>query len=243
MPQRKYAKKQIKYVRKPRGTRQATTTTRRKPMRMARQMSSIPFPKVKNCTLVYKHPSTTINSGVISGTILQRFKLNSIFDFDYDGNLGNKQPLYYDQLFGPDGPYRYYKVNAWKTTINIINLSSNALNVYYDQGSIGSIAEADTPAEAQNRPGVQYRLLTGAANARPIANFKSFKKTKSFAPRGVSSGLEYGASYNTDPANTIYGTILVGNLSPVDLASFSVAIQVVHTFYTSCYLQDSTLST
>lgn len=208
----------------------------RKPA-IARQLA-IPFPKVRNVTLNYKYPGYTLTSGVTSGTVLQRFMLNSMFDFDFDNNLGNKQPLYYDQLFGADGPYQYYKVNAWKTTITVTNLSSQPLHVYYDQGALGSVTQADTQVEAQNRAGNIYRMITGAANARPQAIIKSFKTTKSFAPKGISSGSDFASLYTTNPIQQIIGTLLVGNLSVVDTASFNVVITVSQTFYATAYVQD-----
>lgn len=241
MPLRRYVRKPKKNIRKT-YTAKKTKPTYRRRMPMVRRMSSNPFPKVKAVSLVYKYPGYTLNSGPLSGTILQRYKLNSMFDFDHDNTIGNKQPLYFDQLFSNDGPYRYYKVNAWKTKITVTNLTNTALHVYYDQGAIGSTSEADTQLEAQNRQGNAYRMLTGAANAKPQCTITSYKSAKSFAPKGVSSGLEYGASYNADPLNLIVGTLLVGNLSVIDLTSFSVVVTVEHTFYATCYLHDSTQS-
>lgn len=225
-----------KRVRRRTRTTTTTTTVRRIPRGIG---TKGPFPAVYNTQLVYKYPGYTLSSGAVSGTVLQRFILNGPYDFDFDNNLGNKQPLYYDQLFGDNGPYKYYKVNAWKTTITVTNLSSQALHVYYDQGQIGSTVDADTQVEAQNRPGNIYRMVTGAANASPQCVITSFKKTKEFAPKGVSRGLDYGASYNAVPSSQIIGALLVGNLSVTDLTSFSVVITVKHIFYTTCYLRDA----
>ena len=166
-----------------------------------------------------------------------------MYDFDQDNYLTDKQPLFYDQMFTSAGPYRYYKVNAWKTKITFTNLTDSAVHVYYDQGTIGSFAEADSAAEVQNRAGVVYRMLTGAANSKPQTVINSYKTAKSFAPRGVSSGLEYGAAYNANPANTIYSTLLVTNLDSSNTTTIiSGVVQIEHIFYATCYLQDSSLS-
>lgn len=228
-------------------TQKPRKTFRRKaPMRMRKKMrvprSLIPFPKVRNVTFSYKQPSIVLASSGLTGSVITRFRLNSLFDFDVDNNFADKQPLYFDQMFGDTGPYKYYKVNAWKTTVTITNLSTNAQHAYYDQGVIGSIVDADTALEMNNRPGVQYKLLTAAGNAKPQCIFKSFKTTKSFAPRGVSSGSDYASSYNNNPANQIVGTVLVTNLDPTSLTPFSLVMSVQHTFYATCYLQDATLS-
>lgn len=232
-----------KYARKPKYTRKATAKKLKAPykkrMRMARQMPLLPFPKIRTCTFLYKQPSISITSGALG--LIQRFRLNSLFDFDVDNNLDDKQPLYFDQMFSDTGPYKYYKVNAWKTKVTFTNTSSVPLHVYYDQGTIGSIIDADTPTEVQNRPGVQYRMVTAAANAKPQAVFTSFKTTKSFAPRGVSSGLDYGSSWNNSPNNVIIGSLLATNISN-EVTPFTCVISVQHTFYTTCYLQDASRS-
>ena len=214
----------------------------KKPMRMSRTLTTVPFPKIRQCTFIYKQPSVNIPSSLINGKILIRLNANGMFDFDADNYLADKQPLFYDQMFSAVGPYRYYKVNAWKTKLTVTNLTNNALQVYYDQGTIGSIVEADTAVEAQNRPGVIYNLLTGAANAKPQCTIKSYKTTRSFAPRVVSSGLDYGASYNANPLNTITSTLLVTNLDATDFTQFNCVVTVEHVFFATCYLQDSTLS-
>lgn len=212
----------------------------KKPMRMSRSLT-IPFPEVRQCTFLYKQPSVTINSATV-GKILTRFACNGMYDFDLDNYLGNKQPMFYDQMFGALGPYRYYRVNAWRTKITYTNTSNNAQHVYFDPGAIGSVVEADTAVEVQNRPGAIYRLVTGAGNAKPQTTFTSYKTTTSFAPRNTSSGLEYGASYNSNPANTINSTLLVTNLDDTDLTVFTGVVCIEHIFYATCYLQDSTLS-
>lgn len=112
-----------------------------------------PFPKVMNTTLVYKNPSVNVTSAGISSYNYCNFALNSMFDFDQTNIIGNKQPLFYDQLLSIDGPYKNYKVNAWKTTIKFINLSDKAMFVYYD-GNLTALTETDQLNEVQNRRGV-----------------------------------------------------------------------------------------
>lgn len=211
----------------------------RRNMRIMRPLSSIPFPKVRPVTLTYKQPSITLTSSALTGSLIARFRLNSLFDFDLDNYFDDKQPLYFDQLFSDTGPYKYYKVNAWKTTVTVTNLASVALHAYYDQGTIGSLTDADTALEANNRPGVQYRMLTASANAKPQCVFSSYKTTKSFAPRGISQGLDYGSSWNNNPANPIISTLLITNLDPASLTTFQTVVQVNHVFYATAYLQDA----
>lgn len=230
--------------RKKRATTTKTTTTKmvsyRKPRYAIR--NSLPFPKVKNVCLVYKNTSNNITSS--TGLVTQRLRLNSLFDADYDNFIGNKGPLYKDQLLGANGPYQYYKVNAWKTYIKVINVSTALqgqsdcpLYVFYDQGAVGSYTEADTDLEMQNRPGVIVRTITQPLGASPMCTIKSYKTLKSFVPV-TNKGTEYAANYNVDPATKIYSTLLVRRVDNSTTA-FSVALQVTHKFYVTLYQQDA----
>ena len=240
MPLRKYVKKV--YKRKA-PARKYPKKFNKKPIRIPRTISTVPFPKIRQCTFLYKQPSISIASSAITAKTLLRLNVNGMFDFDADNYLGDKQPLFYDQMFSAVGPYRYYKVNAWKTKIRVTNLSTTqALHCYYDQGAIGTLVESDTSTEAQQRPGCIYNFLTASANAKPQVIINSFKKTTSFAPRTVSQGLDYGASYNANPVNTITSTLLLTNLDATDATIFNVCVTIEHVFYATCYLLDSTLS-
>lgn len=214
----------------------------KKPMRMYRRPSTVPFPKIKNCTLVYKQPSAPITCSVLNKTVIQRYRLNSLYDFDYDDTVGNKQPLYFDQLFNLDGPYKQYKVNAWKTTITVTNLSAANLNVYYDQGVLNSITDSDTAPEMQNRPGVYYKMLTSASNAKPQVTFTSYKSIRSFAAKPSSSGSDYSANYQGNPTSTVTGTLLVTHIDPLDTSSWNILVSVTHKYYVTCFQQDGTIS-
>lgn len=55
-----------------------------------------PFPKTKNCTLVYKNPSTLFSTGAILNYNSLRINCNGMFDFDTSNYFGDKQPLYFD---------------------------------------------------------------------------------------------------------------------------------------------------
>ena len=242
-----YARKQYKkpfkrYVKKKTMARKPTYT---RPYKARIYKSLNPFPKVKNVTLIYKNTSNNVSSS--TGIVLQRLRCNSLFDADYDNIVGNKGPLYKDQLMGANGPYLYYKVNAWSTTIRVINVTTNLqgqsdcpLYVFFDPGAIGSFAEADTDAEIQNRPGVIRKMLTAPLGSVPMTTIKSYKTVKSFAPQ-TSNGLEYASAWNNNPTNTIFSTIYVRRIDN-SVTTFSVAFEVTHKFYATLYSHDASVS-
>ena len=219
-----------------------TTTVTKPTMSMTRRVSSNPFPRVKNVTLLYKNTSNSVSS--TTGVILNRVRCNSLADFDYDNLIGNKGPLYKDQLLSSTGPYTYYKVNSWKTTIKVINCTTALqgqtdcpLFVHFDQGTIGSFSEADTDAEIQNRPGVISKILTIPAGAKPTCYIKSYQKLSNFAPV-TSKGLEYGAAWNSNPTNTIFSTLYIRRVDN-STTTFACAFQVTHKFYVTLYSHDA----
>lgn len=196
-----------------------------------------PFPIRMNTQLVYKNPSTTIVSSGVTNFNYCQFALNSMFDLDQTNVIGNKQPLFYDQLLSITGPYRNYKVNAWKTTIRLINLSDKAMYVYYDPCA-ALLTEADSALEMENRRGVQSFTLTAQNNAKPMCTIKKFQTLKSFFPNSINSSENFSAAYNTGPSTVAYATL---GWKPIDNSTtpFTVAIQYQTIFYCTLYNADS----
>lgn len=215
-----------------------TTTVARIPRPIGRKG---PFPRTMNTTLLYKAPSVNVTSAGISSYNYASFGLNNMYDFDIDNIVNNKQPLFFDTLVTSNGPYRNYKVNAWKTTIRFINLSDKAMFVYYDPFAGTYAVETDTAGEMQNRRGVQSFTLTAQANAKPMITIKSFKTLKSCYPNGVNQSENFAGSSSSAPSSVAYGTL---GWQTIDgsTAAFTVAIQIQHIFYATLYNADSTQS-
>lgn len=231
----KYPKTQYKKkTRQARRVGRKVVTNRR---RTARLPSRLPFPKVMNTQLVYKNPSVNVTSSGIQSFNYCNFTLNSMFDFDTTNIIGNKQPLFYDQLLSVDGPYKNYKVNAWKTTIRFINLSDRAMYVYYDPCS-ATISEADSALEMQNRRGVQTFVLTAANNAKPMCTITKYQSLRQFFPNSVNSSENFSAVYNASPATAAYSTL---GWQTIDgsVTAYTIAVQVQHIFYCTLYNADS----
>lgn len=232
---RKPARKRVAFRNKPRAN--IRNTRKRRP---AFRLSKGPFPIRMNTQLVYKAPSTTIASGGILNYNSLTFGLNNMWDFDYSNQLGNKQPLFYDQLLSSDGPYKYYKVNAWKTTIKLINLSDKALHVYYDP-CVALVTDADTPTEIENRRGVQAFMLTAQANSKPMCTITKYQTLRSFYPNSINQSENFSGSWNASPSTNAFANLLWKTIDG-SVASFSVAVQIQHIFYVTLYNADSIIS-
>jgi len=203
-------------------------------------LSKGPFPKVMSTQLVYKNPSSTITSNGLLNYNYCQFNLNSLWDFDIANVLGNKQPLFYDQLLSSDGPYKNYKVNAWKTRIRFINLSDKALHLCYDPCT-ALITDSDTPMEIENRRGVQTFLLTGQNNSKPMATITKFQTLKSFFPNSINQSENFAGGWNSSPTTHAYANMLWKTVDG-SVGVFNVAIQVQHIFYVTLYNADSIVS-
>lgn len=200
-----------------------------------------PFPRILNTTMLYKNPSTTISSdGILSYKRVQ-FCANSMYDYDISNLLGNKQPLYHDQLLSSDGPYKQYRVNAWKTKIKILNLSDKALNCYWDPATINSWSENDQPVEMQNRRGVRYAQLTAQGNAKPYVTFTSFHKLKNVIPQVATQTTQYLGSYTANPTIGVAQTLLLETIDGSTTA-YNFAVEVEHVFYVTLFDSDAIIS-
>lgn len=168
-----------------------------------RTTGGIPFGLRKNCTLLYKNTSASLLPGTVYGS--QRFRLNDCYDFDYDNNFGNKQPLFFDNLIDVAGPYRSFRVNAWKVRFKIVNLSDVAVTVYWQNGFLNSVSEADNQSEIQNMPRVKSLQLTGKTGSKSMGTLSAYGTVKGVLGRKPDDVFE--GSYNSSPNQLIIGTL------------------------------------
>lgn len=239
MPNAPVKRKRIKYVKRVKPARKMYKKGTRKPSLALGQ----PFPSKRNFRLLYQEPSQSLSNqaGVFNYRITQ-FRLNSCWDFDFTGDFYNKQPLYYDTIFNTTGPYKRYRVNAWKTTFTVINIdATRALNIYYDQGVQSNTTESDTPIEMKNRAGVIYKLLTPSGGPRSMTTFSSYRKITDFIPKEASSGADLASYFDTNPATQIFGSLMAETLDG-STAAFSFAVAIKHVFYITAYDRDSALN-
>ena len=200
-----------------------------------------PFPKIMHTQLVYQgNMVTDVSTGVGNSYSYTQWKPTDLFDFDYTNNFGNKQPLYYDQLLSTTGPYKRYVVNAWKTTLTVFNLSTQGLEVFVDTNTVNSFLDTDTLSEMANRKGVIKRVITAAANAKPMCTISWFRKLKSLVPESRSSVGEWGGNFNTSPNNFISNTLACQSIDGV--STHTVRVKIQHIFYVTLFETDGIIS-
>lgn len=196
-----------------------------------------PFPDQLQTTLLYRSIPINASGSAGTGTYSLQVALNNLTDFDYSNVLGNKQPLYYDQLFSSTGPYQAYECKSWRTRITVINLATTAATVYWNgQGSTIGLSEDDTLTEVTNRSyHKQYHLAPKGGTGDRCYIATSGKMSK------VTSDVTYSAvAQNGTPSPPCYGTLFINTPTTTDAPN--VMIQVDHYFDVICFRSDGTNS-
>lgn len=218
---------------------------KRKTLKGARKPKGIPemyakaqvFPDVLNTTLRYNSNMTRINPAAAS-TFVQ-FNPMGMFDFDIDNVVGNKQPLYFDELLTVDGPYKNYLVKSWNTKIEIINKSPEPLMAYWAQ--INQIAEADTLIEVQNRSNVRELILTHNGGDNDSGVIKAPGKITDIYGTRVNVGDQSG-NQTSNPAIPILGVLYLYNPGGVITTPVDCWIKITHDFHVELNTADSIIS-
>lgn len=195
------------------------------------------FPDVMETTLRYNSNMVAVDPAASS--TYYSFALNGMFDFDFDNVVGNKQPLYFDELVTNDGPYKNYKVGSWKTKIEIINDSVDPLLCYWAQGS--AVTEMDTLIEVQNRPNVRELILTqrdGDKNHGSIIAPGSV--TEVYGNIRNPGDLTGAAASN--PSVVVWGTLFLYNPGAIAATPVNCWIKITHDFVSEFSNADAILS-
>lgn len=197
------------------------------------------FPDTMTTSLRYN--SNMVAVDVAAASTYYSFALNGMFDFDVDNIIGNKQPLYFDELFTVDGPYRSYNVDKWTTTIEIINDSPDPLLCYWSQST--GVGEQDTLIEVQNRPNVRELILTqrdGDNNSGKIVASGSMKEVWGGLKR-VNPENAIG-THSSNPVGIAYGTLFLYNPGGLVTTPVNCWIKVRHDFHFSAQTPDAIIS-
>lgn len=201
-----------------------------------------PFPPInKNINFRYQDtPGYTLNwAGGLSYYNNFNMYPTSLFDYDVSNVVGNKQPLYFDTLFTSTGPYAFYRVTSWKTTVTVVNLSAVPVVVFFGQASItGGTAELDTPTEMQNFPGVKKEFLTEKGGEKCIAKITLYGSLRRLARNWQDS--DFVGAYNASPTKNVTQTCLVQSMD--GSSSGSCLISVNHEAVADCFVRDAFLS-
>lgn len=184
-----------------------------------------PFPNKLATTLLYRSVPVVQTGSAGTGTYFLNVVLNDLFDFDYSNVLGNKQPLFYDQLFGATGPYQRMECKSWRTRITVINQGSEAVSVYWNgRGTANSVTEEDTLAEVTNRPYMIQRHLAPKGSSGDRCYIKSSGRWSDHNTDNVGSAQ----AYNSSPSTQVFGTLFCN--TPTTTTAPNLIIQVDHYF-------------
>jgi len=195
------------------------------------------FPDVMTTTLRYNSNMARANPAAAS--TYYSFYLNGMFDFDVDNFLGNKQPLYYDELLTADGPYRNYKVKSWDTKIILINKSPEPLLVYWSQAN--AIAESDSLLEVQNRPNVQELILTNSDGDKNMGTIISKGNVRQIHG-SIRNPTDLTGSPSANPSVACYGTLFFYNPGGVAVTPVDCWVKIVHDFHVELATADAVSS-
>jgi len=196
-----------------------------------------PFPQKLNTTLQYRSLAVQQTGSSVSGTYSATVVLNDLFDFDSSNVLGNKQPLFYDQLFSATGPYTRLECKSWRTRWTIINTGAEPVSIYWNgKGTAVAISEEDTTAEVSNRPNMQVYHLGPKGSMKDTCYIKSSGAWTDH----VSEVVDPGTAYNASPGTPIYGTLFAN--TPTNTTAPTLTIQCDHYFDIVCLRPDAVVS-
>lgn len=188
-----------------------------------RSMPDGPFPASKKVTMVYENALTAISGA--AAFLSKSVKYNSLYDFDNGtGDLGNKQPLFFDTLLTASGPYKQYKVHSWKATWTFVNTSATPQTIWV-LPPLSAAGEVDSAAEADNFPGVKRLYLApngGGDSKGAVTVYGSIADV--YATFTGDQGFIGG--YNSDPTYLVYGGFCIASADGSTAISGYVACKI-----------------
>lgn len=193
-----------------------------------------PFQGKKYVNFLYENGMQKL-AGAATFTPVQ-IRCNAAYGVDAGGYLGNKQPLYYDQLVDAAGPYTYSKVISWKTTWTIVNQTTVPINIFVHGAH--ALADFNSVVEAENFPGVKRLYLTNKDGSK---NHGTVVVTGNIADLATDQGKDWRAYYNAYPAAIVGGTCLVQCADGVTTTA-DVYVSIKHEMYTELQTVDGQVS-
>lgn len=195
-----------------------------------------PFSAKNFVTMLYENALQKVSGG--TNVVTVQVKPNDMYDYDNTGEVGNKQPLYYDALLSASGPYKQYKVISWKTTFYFINMTACPVDIFVSP-PLNAANECDTVAEADNFPGVQRLRLTAASGSRSHGQITMTGHVGDVYPSYANDSALTG-NYNASPGTPIYQNVVIRGSDGTTAAD--VYVSVKHEAYTELQLVDAIVS-
>lgn len=202
---------------RPRLMKKARRAFRRIPTTLA--LAKGPFPPQKSVTLTYT--SVTNRAPALTGDLIQVCP-NDIFDFDYTNIIGNKQPLFYDNLLGTNGPYKAWKVKSWELEWKVMNKSTDGLYVFA-LPTTAAATELDTFSEALDFPGVQVDIL-GANSSGSNKGIYTITGNASDAFGKHEDESATSGAWNASPASRLFAGLVFQSPNGVTTVDYVVVI-------------------
>jgi len=147
--------------------------------------------------------------------------------------LGNKQPLYYDQLISSTGPYKQFMVKSWSTEFTVINRGTAPITMWLTPPQTTTL-EADTVNEVDNMPGVVKAFVDvlGGKSMVVISNKGAISDMNS----GITGDTAWTGFLGT-PSVPVYGNLYLSSS-----ANLIYEIAVKHRAYTRLTGVDAIIS-
>jgi hypothetical protein len=205
-----------------------------------------PFPKEWRSTITWTPPLSFISPGTASGSFV--VTLNDLWDPDVSNVLGNGQALYTDQLLSATGPYQKFRVNGWKSSIELINASPSTaggspmpLDIYIMQGASDS-NDVDTFSELQSSPGVETSVLGPNPTALSQRTWYFNGKITDYVPEITAEDQNYTGTYSSSPASKIYMGVGYKNGDPSDGTAVKLYAKVKVEYDVTFFARDGVTS-
>jgi hypothetical protein len=210
------------------------------------KITKSPFPREWRTKVTWTPPCSWIAPGSASGAFVVR--LNDIYDPDYSNSLGNGQPLYTDQMMSATGPYQCFRVDGWKATVNLCNVSPTTaggspmpLDVYIMQGATNA-TDVDTFSELAALPGVETDLLGPSLTVLCQKEWSFNGRTRDYIPKITSEDDSYSGAYNASPSKLLYMGVGYKNGDPTDATAVKLFAKVVIEYDVVFYARDAVVS-
>lgn len=190
------------------------------------------------------------NPANVTAILLQA---NSLYDFDYTNNMGNKQPWAFDTICGASAPYTSYRVIStaisYKVTMltdiyavqnTYSTLTSGTGSMYYGtyrnpkpcwvyhfpMATATKDAWMDTYSEYVKHPEVKRNMMLKAGDiVRRTVSGNMKRLFKDTNEDDAESRLS--AAYNATPADVALFRIILANDDPSNSATFQVDVSAV----------------
>jgi len=195
-----------------------------------------PFSGKRFMTFLYENALQKVSGGTNVVTI--QTKPNDMYDYDNTGEVGNKQPLFFDALLTASGPYKQYKVHSWKTTYYFINQTASPVDIFVSP-PLNAANECDTVAEADNFPGVSRLRLTAATGSKNYGQLTVTGHVKDVYP-SYEGDSSFTGNYNSSPTNAVYQVCVIKASDGTTAAD--VYVSVKHEAFTELQLVDAIVS-